>query len=249
MSDSVSDWQTITQSITQLLSPILGENKAQVALDGFLPMIKGMVFYTVPLTVVSFIIGTLLALLIALVRVTPKKHLWHQLLDAFVRFYISAIRGTPLLVQLFIIFYALPNIGITLEPLPTAVIAFSLNTAAYTAETLRAAILSVPKGQWEAGYTIGMTYAQNFCRIIAPQAARVAVPPLSNSFIGLLKETSLASVVLVPEMMRQANIIASRTYEFLLIYCEAALIYWFVCALLGVLQKRLENHFERYIAR
>lgn len=227
----------------------MDSNKATIAIDAFLPMMKGVIAYTIPLTLVSFVIGVLLALIVALIRIMPIKGIIHRLSYFFVLFYVSAIRGTPLLVQLFIIFYALPNVGITLDPLPTAIIAFSLNTGAYTSETLRAAILSVPKGQWEAGYTIGMDYWQNFRRIILPQAMRVAVPPLSNSFIGLVKETSLASVVLVPEMMRQADIISSRTYEFLLVYCEAALIYWVICALLGYAQKKLEKRLDRHVAK
>lgn len=236
------------QNIIALL-PFINDRQAEVAVQAFLPMLKGMVQYTVPLTLLSFFCGLCIALAVALIRIIPARGIVHQLLLLVARFYVSAIRGTPMLAQLFIIFYALPNVGITLAPLPTAIIAFSLNTGAYTSETLRAAILSIPKGQWEAGYTIGMNYRQNFCRIILPQAMRVAVPPLSNSFIGLVKETSLASVVLVPELMRQANIISSRTYEFLLVYCEAALMYWVVCALLGYGQKRLEKHLDRYIAK
>ncbi|OBX09926.1 cysteine ABC transporter permease [Gallibacterium salpingitidis] len=249
MSSNVSESiSAIFHSILSTL-PWMDDNKASIAIDAFFPMLEGMVYFTIPLTIISFLVGMLIALAIALIRVTPQKHILHRMANGMANFYISAIRGTPLLAQLFIIFYALPNVGITLDPLPTAIIAFSLNTGAYASETVRAAILSVPKGQWEAGYTIGMSYWQNFFRIIGPQALRVAVPPLSNSFIGLVKETSLASVVLVPEMMRQANIISSRTYEFLLIYCEAALMYWIVCAVLSYLQQRLEKHFERYVAR
>lgn len=249
MSSNVSESiSAIFHSILSTL-PWMDDNKASIAIDAFFPMLEGMVYFTIPLTIISFLVGMLIALAIALIRVTPQKHILHRVANGMANFYISAIRGTPLLAQLFIIFYALPNVGITLDPLPTAIIAFSLNTGAYASETVRAAILSVPKGQWEAGYTIGMSYWQNFFRIIGPQALRVAVPPLSNSFIGLVKETSLASVVLVPEMMRQANIISSRTYEFLLIYCEAALMYWVVCAVLSYLQQRLEKHFERYVAR
>lgn len=229
--------------------PWMDDKTAQVAIDAAGPLLHGLVYFTIPLTIVSFIFGLAIALAVALVRTIPVTHFAHRFLLWLARAYVSIIRGTPMLVQLFIIFYALPNVGITLDPLPTAIIAFSLNTGAYASETLRAAILSIPKGQWEAGYTIGMDYRQNFTRIILPQAMRVAVPPLSNNFIGLLKETSLASVVLVPEMMRQANIIASRTYEFLLVYSEAALFYWIVCFALSVLQTRLEKRFDRYIAK
>lgn len=229
--------------------PWMDEDKARIAVEAAGPLLHGLLYFTVPLTVISFIAGLIIALIVALLRIIPVVHPLHRFFYWLARSYVSIIRGTPMLAQLFIIFYALPNIGITLDPFPTAIIAFSLNTGAYGSEILRAAILSIPKGQWEAGYTIGMTYRQNFTRIILPQAMRVAVPPLSNNFIGLLKETSLASVVLVPEMMRQANIIASRTYEFLLIYSEAALFYWIVCFALSILQTRLEARFDRYIAK
>ena len=122
--------------------------------------------------------------------------------SAVARIYISVIRGTPLLVQLFVIFYGLPSIGMTISPWPSAIIAFSLNVGGYAAEVIRAAILSVPKGQWEAGHTIGMSRRQSLVRIILPQAARVSVPPLSNTFISLVKDTSLASLILVTELFR-----------------------------------------------
>ncbi len=229
--------------------PWMDDRLAQIAIDAAGPLFGGLIKFTVPLTLASFAIGLVIALAVALIRIIPPEGIIHRLFYGLARAYVSLIRGTPMLAQLFIIFYALPNVGITLDPLPTAIIAFSLNTGAYGSEILRAAIQSIPKGQWEAGYTIGMNYRQNFTRIILPQAMRVAVPPLSNNFIGLVKETSLASVVLVPELMRQANIIASRTYEFLLVYTEAALFYWIVCFFLSLLQSKLEKRFDRYIAK
>ena len=229
--------------------PWVDAAKARIAIDAASPLLHSLVSFTIPLTLVSFFLGLIIALAVALLRTVPEINSLHKLLLWPARVYVSLIRGTPMLAQLFIIFYALPNVGIILDPLPTAIIAFSLNNGAYSSEILRAAILSIPKGQWEAGYTVGMNYRQNVTRIILPQAVRVAIPPLSNSFIGLVKETSLASVVLVPELMRQANIIASRTYEFLLVYTEAALFYWIACFLLSVLQARLERHFDRYIAK
>lgn len=197
---------------------------------------------TIPLTIISFIVGIILAVLTALARISQRK-----VLRGIASVYVSAIRGTPLLVQLFIIFYGLPNVGITLDPFLSAVIGFSLSVGAYASEIIRAAILSIPKGQWEAGYSIGMTYAQALKRIILPQAARVSVPPLSNSFISLVKDTSLASLVLVTEMFRRAQEIASRNYEFLLVYTEAALIYWVICFFLSVLQQYMEKRLDRYV--
>ncbi|MEH7082817.1 amino acid ABC transporter permease [Neobacillus drentensis] len=213
----------------------------EIAKTSLQPLLEGAVMNTIPLTIISFIIGIILAVLTALARISQVK-----LFQGIARVYVSAIRGTPLLVQLFIIFYGLPNIGVTLDPFISAVIGFSLSVGAYASEIIRAAIISIPKGQWEAAYSIGMTYTQALKRIILPQATRVSIPPLSNSFISLVKDTSLASVVLVTEMFRRAQEIASTTYEFLLVYVEAALIYWVICFFLSILQGSLEKRMDRY---
>ncbi len=207
-------------------------------------MVSGAIQYTIPLTLISFIGGLLLALLTAMMRISKSRVVQ---IPAII--YVSAIRGTPLLVQLFIIFYGLPNIGIYIDPFPSAAIAFILNVGAYASEIIRASILSIPKGQWEAAFTIGMTRRTALRRIILPQAARVSVPPLSNSFISLVKDTSLASLVLVAELFRKAQEIAARTYDFLLLYIEAALIYWVICFILSLLQEGLERRLNRFVAR
>lgn len=209
-------------------------------------MLKAGLYYSLPLTVIAFVFGMLIALLVAVVRILPRQHIVHQALYLLSRVYVSSIRGTPLLVQLFIIFYGLPNLGITLDPFISAVIGFSLNVGAYASEIVRGAILSIPKGQWEAGFTIGMSYLHTFRRIILPQAARVSVPPLSNTFISLVKDSSLASLVLVTELFKQAQNVAARTYEFMLVYIEAGLIYWMICLLLGLVQARLERKLDQY---
>ena len=205
------------------------EARAQLVIDAFWPMVKAAVLVSIPLAVASFIIGMMIAVAVALVRVTPVNGVIHRIFLSIVKIYISIIRGTPMLVQISVVFYGLPAIGVFIDPIPAAIIGFSLNIGAYASETVRAAISSVPKGQWEAGYTIGMTYMQTFRRIIAPQAFRVAVPPLSNTFIGLFKDTSLASVVTVTEMFRVAQQMANMSYDFLPIYIEAGLIYWCFC--------------------
>jgi L-cystine transport system permease protein len=215
-----------------------------IAESSLLPLVKGALFYSLPLAIVTFICGIILAVFTALARISSVK-----LLQGIARFYVSAIRGTPLLVQLYIIFYGLPSVGIIIDPLPSAIIGFSLNVGAYASEVIRAAILSIPKGQWEAGYSIGMTYPQTLKRIILPQASRVSIPPLSNTFIGLVKDTSLASLILVTEMFRKAQEIAASTYEVLLLYTEAALIYWIICFFLSILQQRLEMRLDRYVSR
>ncbi|EMG26855.1 amino acid ABC transporter permease [Listeria fleischmannii 1991] len=212
--------------------------------EAFWPMVMGGIKYTIPLALLSFIIGMAIALLIALCRLSSSK-----LLRGIGRAYVSIIRGTPLLVQLFVIFYGLPTIGLKFDPFAAAVIAFSLNVGGYAAEIVRGSIQSVPKGQWEAGYTIGMNYRQTLFRIIIPQAARVSVPPLSNTFISLVKDTSLASLVLVSELFRKAQEIAATSYEFLLIYMEAGLLYWILCVFLSGIQNRLERRLDRYVAK
>ncbi|MBG6190052.1 cystine transport system permease protein [Arthrobacter sp. CAN_A212] len=172
----------------------------------------------------------------------------NRIASSAARVYVSIIRGTPLLVQLFVIFYGLPSIGLVIDPWPSAIIAFSLNVAGYAAEIIRAAILSVPKGQWEAGHTIGMSRARTLRRIILPQAARVSVPPLSNTFISLVKDTSLASLILVTEMFRQAQEIAAFSQQFMMLYLEAALVYWVFCFVLSSGQSSLEKRLDRYVA-
>ncbi|WP_247828014.1 amino acid ABC transporter permease [Arthrobacter antioxidans] len=210
----------------------------------FWPMLSGGLTGTIPLSLASFAIGLALALVIALMRISGQP-----VLSGIARFYVSVIRGTPLLVQLFVIFYGMPSIGLTLDPWPSAIIAFSLNVAGYAAEILRAAILSVPKGQWEAGHTIGMSRTLTLRRVILPQAARVSVPPLSNTFISLVKDTSLASLILVTELFREAEQIAAFSQQFMLVYLEAAAIYWVFCLVLSSGQTVLEKRLDRYVAR
>ena len=188
-----------------------------------------------------------IALIVALIRIVEKPNLGMRLLQILCRIYVSTIRGTPMLVQIFIIFYGLPEVGIKLDPFPTAIIAFSINIGAYASETIRAAILSIPKGQWEASYSIGMNYYQTFTRTIMPQALRVSVPPLANTFISNVKDTSLASLVLVTEMFRVAQNITAENYEFIMIYSETALIYWCICLILSFAQDRLEQRLSRHL--
>src|SRR5699024_473015 len=195
-----------------------------IAQSSFLPLIEATLQFTLPLSIISFIFGLILAILTAFARISTVK-----IFQIIARVYVSIIRGTPLLVQLFILFYGLPTLGITIDPFPAAVIGFSLNVGAYASEVIRAAILSIPKGQWEAADTIGMSYTQSLRRVILPQASRVSLPPLSNTFISLIKDTSLASLILVTEMFRVAQQIAATNYEFLLLYGQAALLYWVIC--------------------
>ncbi|TDN69420.1 ABC transporter permease subunit [Paraburkholderia sp. BL10I2N1] len=205
------------------------------------PLLYAGLVFTVPLTIVSFVLGLALAFVVALIRLFGPA--WSV---AIVRFYVWLIRGSPLLVQLFVIFYGLPSVGIVLDPLTAAIIGFSLNVGAYNSEVIRGVIESIPKGQWEAAYSMGMTRGQALRRAILPQAARVALPPLANSFIALVKDTSLAAVLTVPEIFQAAQRIASVTYEPLILYTEAALIYLVFSSVLSSAQVRLEKRFGRH---
>ncbi len=208
----------------------------QLMIDSFWPLLSAGLIFTVPLTLITFVLGILLGLLVALARLygpTP--------LVALVRFYVWLIRGTPLLVQLFLIFYGLPSAGIVLDAFTAAVIGFTLNIGAYSSEIIRATLAAIPKGQWEAAYSIGMNWPQVMWRVILPQAARIAVPPLSNTFISLVKDTSLAAAVTVPELFQAAQRLASVTYEPLILYIETAIIYLMFSSVLSTLQDRLER--------
>ena len=227
--------------------PFMNAERADEIISSFWPMMEAAIDKTIPLAVISFFAGVFIALIVALIRIVEKPNIGIRLLQILCRIYVSTIRGTPMLVQIFIIFYGLPEVGIKLDPFPTAVIAFSINIGAYASETIRAAILSIPKGQWEASYSIGMNYYQTFTRTIMPQALRVSVPPLANTFISNVKDTSLASLVLVTEMFRVAQNITAENYEFIMIYSEAALIYWCICLILSVAQDRLEKRLSRHL--
>ncbi|MGT2715729.1 amino acid ABC transporter permease [Streptococcus respiraculi] len=213
----------------------------QILIDSFSQILIPGLLVTIPLTILSFVFGLVIAVLTALVQIA---HI--PVLKSVARFYIWLIRGTPLLVQLYVIFYGLPSLGLVLDAFPSAVFVFSVNTGAYAAETIRASIESVPKGQLEAGYCVGMTFSQTMRRIVLPQAFRVAFPPLSNSLISLVKDTSLAANITVLEMFMATQQIAARTYEPFALYCEVGLIYLLFSTVLTKLQAYGEKKLKVY---
>ena len=186
---------------------------------------------TIPLTLLSFFFAMLIAVAVALVQFAHVP-----VLQRLARFYIWVIRGTPVLVQLFVVFYGLPGVGILIEPFPAAVLVFSINEGAYCAETIRAALESVPKGQMEAGQCVGMSYLQIIRRIILPQALRTAFPTLASTLIAMVKDTSLAANITVTEMFMTTQRIVARTYEPLALYIEVGIIYLLFCTVLTRLQ-------------
>ncbi|MGA3431191.1 amino acid ABC transporter permease [Lactiplantibacillus plantarum] len=210
--------------------------------------------YTIPIAIISFILGLILAIFTALVKISTRRG-WFLILKAIANFYVWLFRSTPLLVQLFIVYFGLPYLkikgpfpnGVQLDPWTAGIATFSLNTGAYCAETIRAAILSIPQGQWEAAYSIGMTKSQVLKRIILPQAARVSLPPLSNSFISLVKDTSLAASITIIEMFEVSQQIAAQNYQPLVMYSLVAALYAILCTILSWLQGYLEKRTSRYL--
>ena len=203
----------------------------QLFLESFPKILLPGLTVTIPLTAIAFSCALVIAVIVALVQFAQVK-----VLRKVARFYIWIFRGTPLLVQLFVVFFGLSRVGILLPPFPAAVIVFSLNEGAYCAETVRAALESVPKGQLEAGLCAGLSYLKTIFRIVLPQAMRTAFPPLSNSLISMVKDTSLAANITVTEMFMVTQRIVARTYEPLLLYLEVGLIYLIFSTVLTKLQ-------------
>ncbi len=210
-------------------------------IDSFWKILLPGLTMTIPLTVISFAFALVIAVVTALVQFAGVRGL-----RQVARFYIWVIRGTPLLVQLFVVFYGLPNLGLLIDPFPAAVLVFSINEGAYCAETIRAALESVPRGQMEAGECVGMSYLQIIRRIVLPQAMRTAFPTLSNSLISMIKDTSLAANITVTEMFMVTQRIVARTYEPLALYIEVGLIYLLFCTVLTKLQRVGEKKLQSY---
>ena len=214
----------------------MNERLVGILADSFFRILMPGLTVTIPLTVLSFAFAMVIAVALALVQFAGIRGL-----KELARFYVWVIRGTPLLVQLYVIFFGLPNLGVTLPGVPAAVIVFSMNQGAYCSEILRGALEAVPKGQMEAGYCVGMSYLQIMRRIVLPQAFRIAFPSLSNSLISMVKDTSLAANITVAEMFMAAQRIVARTYESLALYLEVGMIYLLFCTILTRLQREGEK--------
>jgi L-cystine transport system permease protein len=207
-----------------------------------LPFVLQGAGYTLLISALGMIFGLILGFILSLFRMSKRR-----VFNIPARLYISFMRGTPLLVILFILFFGLPLVGIELAAVVAAVIGISFHFASYIAEVIRSAISSIPKGQWEAAETLRMSYLQTMRRIILPQATRIALPPLASIFMDIIKGTSLAMVITVPEMFYRTKVIAGQTYESLTMYILAALIYWAICSIITVFQEWLERKFNKYL--
>ena len=197
---------------------------------------------TLFISFVSMAFGLLLGLFLALGRSSSN---WLLRLPSSL--YISFMRGVPILVILFILYFGFPVIGIEFTALQAAVIGFSLNSAAYIAEINRSAINAVDRGQWEASTSLGLSYWQTLRGIILPQAVRIALPPLSNVMLDLIKASSLAAMITVPEIFQHAKIVGGRELDYMTMYILIALIYWAICSVVSVLQRYLEKRAEVFM--
>ncbi len=213
----------------------------QIIIDAFPQLLQAFFATTVPLTILSFILAGVISVVAAMILYANVP-----VLKTICRFYIWVIRGTPLLVQLYLVFFGLPSLDIYIDAFPAAVLVFGLNEGAYMAESMRAALESVPKGQLEAGYCVRLNYIQIMWHIVLPQAYRTAFPSLSNSLISMLKGTSLAASITVMDMFRQGQVINGRVYESLALYSEVAVIYLAFCTLLTWLQHLGEKKLSTY---
>ena len=205
-----------------------------------LPLLGKATVMTLFLTATSFAMGSLIGLATALARLSARRTLRYVAIV-----YTSVFRGTPLLVQILIIYFGLPQFGIILEPIPSAIIAFSLNAGAYLSEDFRGGVLAVDKGQREAAHAISMTTAQTLRRIVLPQAVRIALPPVGNRFISLTKDTSLASTITVTELTRVADSVGSATFRYVEMFLLVAGIYLVINVSLSAGQEYLERRLAR----
>ncbi|TEP60720.1 amino acid ABC transporter permease [Pseudomonas aeruginosa] len=208
------------------------------------PFLLQGAMYTVLFAAVSMVLGLILGFSVAVVRVTKVP-----VVSQIAAVYVSAFRGTPLLVQIFVLYYGLPSVGIEFTPVTAGILALTLNVAAYLSESMRGAILGIDKGQWEAGLSVGLTWGQTLWNIITPQALRLAVPSLSNSLISLIKDTSLISVITVTELMLATKEVIAETFQPLPLYLAAAGIYWLLSALFERVPKALENRLTAPLRR
>ena len=196
--------------------------------------------YTVLFALAAMVGGLLIGFPVAVLRMLP-----YRLLAWPANVYVSLMRGTPLLVQMFVIYYGLPSIGVEFTPVTAGILALSLNSGAFLSESLRGAIASISLGQWNASYSLGLGYWSTLYYVVLPQALRVAVPAMSNTLISLIKDTSLVSVITLTELMLSTKEVIATTFQPLPLYLAAAAIYWLLSLLFEALQRRAEQRLNR----
>lgn len=213
----------------------------KLALESIPFVLEGL-GYTLFISMVSFALALMGGLLIALMRLSkfaPAR--------GFARFYVSFFRGVPIIVTLFFIYFGLPVLGILIPAVESALIGFGMTGSAYTSEIIRASILGVDRGQWEASQSLGLSYRKALTKVILPQAARMSVPPLSNVMIDMVKTSSVTAMITVPEIFQKAKIVGGSEQDYMTMYLLVAVIYWLICLVYGFLQGKLERHLSQYV--
>lgn len=189
--------------------------------------------YTLGITIISFVAGNILGILLTYLGMLPGR--W---MKVCIRGYLSFLRGVPALVLLFLLYFGLPY---QLPALAAAIICFTLTSSAFIGEIYRGSIAGVDRGQWDAAYALGFSFPQVLRLIILPQAFRISIPALSNVAMDLLKGTSLAAMITVPDVFQKAKIVGGRTFDYMSMYILVAIIYWLLCIGIEAIQKYLEH--------
>lgn len=213
--------------------------------NGYVKVVEGLK-NTLIIAVLGLLIGILIGTLIATVRVIPKYKLLPRILNGICSFYVGLFRGTPIVVQLLVVYYVLlPVMGIKMSGVDVSVLVFGLNSGAYISEIMRSGILSVDHGQMEAGRAVGLSFSTTMRKIVIPQAVKNILPTLGNEFIALIKETSVVSFVGAADLYVAFNYIGSNSYEFMIPYLVMALIYIVLVLLISLGIKLMERSLRK----
>ncbi|MGU7771617.1 amino acid ABC transporter permease [Burkholderia sp. MR1-5-21] len=200
-----------------------------------LPVLLQGAVITMKFAIASMVFGLIVGIVVAVIGISGNR-----VLQSIARAYVSVMRGTPLLVQMFVVYYGLPDLGISLDPTSAGILTLTVNAGAYLSESMRGAILGIGKGQWSAAHSLGLSYLQALRYVVCPQALRLAVPSLGNTLISLIKDTSLVSVITVTELLRSSQEVIATTFQPLPLYLAAAAIYWVLSTGLSWIQRRVE---------
>lgn len=213
--------------------------------NGYKVMLEGLK-NTVIIAVMGLIIGALIGTVIAAVRVMPKYKRLPRVLNGFCSVYVSFFRGTPIVVQLLLLYYVLlPLLGVNMPSVSVAVIVFGLNSGAYISEIMRGGILSVDPGQMEGGRSLGLSFSVSMIKIVIPQAIKNILPTMGNEFITLIKETSVVSFIGATDLYKAFNNIGTNTYEFMVPYIAMALVYIVLVLIISMLVKIMERSLRK----
>lgn len=213
---------------------------SEIAREAVPQILEGLP-YTLSLSLIGFVLGTFCGFFVALLRMSKLAPLrWLAMT------HISLMRGIPLMVLLFFIYFGLPFMGLQLDAITASIIAFTSMSSAYISEIIRASLSAIDKGQWEAARSLGLRTNVIYRKIIIPQAFRIALPPLSNVLLDMVKSTSLTAMITVPEIFNKAKIVGGAKSDYMTVYICVALIYWVICTLYAVGQVHLEKRLATY---